>query len=316
MPKWDIVFIVAKLKRLDWSLAVQQLCLSMPGETQWRTVGRPHGQLLKWIGSKQRLAHDMVSYFPREYNTYCEPFLGGGAVLATLAPERGIGSDCFKPLMEISETLSSSPGTLKRWYADRWQTMMAGDKVTAYERVKACYNANPNGADLLFLCRSCYGGVVRFRESDGHMSTPGGMHRPISPQAFARRVDEWHRRTAATRFLLVDNQGAMAMYGTGGRSRLLRPTLQTHPVHSLRSAVMLERLCDVIACCKSRGVYLALSIDGTKRSGNLMCNLPIPEGLFEREVLMDCGRSVLKRFQMGRQTLEGERVADRLLLTY
>lgn len=78
----------------------------------------------------------------------------------------------------------------------------------------------------------------------------------------------------------------------------------------------LENLFQVIARCKARGVHVALSIDGTKRSGDLVCNLPIPSGLFEREVFLNCGRSMLKRFQMNGRTLEGEVVADRLLLTY
>ena len=63
-------------------------------------------------------------------------------------------------------------------------------------------------------------------------------------------------------------------------------------------------------------MYVALSIDGTKRSGDLICNVPIPVGLFEREILIDCGRSMLRRFQMTGRTLEGEVVADRLMLTY
>jgi len=61
---------------------------------------------------------------------------------------------------------------------------------------------------------------------------------------------------------------------------------------------------------------VVLSIDGTKRSGTLRCEIPIPEGLFERQVLVNCGRSMLRRFQMEGETLEGEVVADRLLLTY
>jgi DNA adenine methylase len=81
-------------------------------------------------------------------------------------------------------------------------------------------------------------------------------------------------------------------------------------------AFSLERLFRVIAACKGRGARVALSIDGTKRSGERICDVPIPEGLFEREALVNCGRSMLRRFQMGGQTLEGEVVADRLLLTY
>ncbi|HUT61498.1 MAG TPA: DNA adenine methylase, partial [Phycisphaerae bacterium] len=156
-------------------------------------------QLLKWIGNKQRFAHEIVSYFPPRFGTYFEPFLGSGGVLATLAPDRAVGSDCFKPLMEIWETLKGSPETLKRWYADRWQGMMQGGKREEYERVKASYNAAPNGADLLFLCRSCYGGVVRFRR-DGYMSTPCGPHNPVSPRSFAKRVDLWAQRVRGASF--------------------------------------------------------------------------------------------------------------------
>ncbi len=61
---------------------------------------------------------------------------------------------------------------------------------------------------------------------------------------------------------------------------------------------------------------MGVSIDGRKRSGNLVCNIPMPEGLFEQEVLIDCGRSMLWHLQLGGQTLENEIVADRLLLTY
>jgi DNA adenine methylase len=78
----------------------------------------------------------------------------------------------------------------------------------------------------------------------------------------------------------------------------------------------LEHLFQVIADCKRRGVYVALSIDGTKKSGSKLCELPIPDGLFEREIFVHCGRSMLRRFQMDGQSLEQEHVSDRLLLTY
>ena len=76
------------------------------------TSVRPYRtQLLKWVGNKQRFAHEIVSYFPAEYGTYYEPFLGSGGVLATLAPRRAVGSDAFGPLLEIWRTLQESPET-------------------------------------------------------------------------------------------------------------------------------------------------------------------------------------------------------------
>ena len=78
----------------------------------------------------------------------------------------------------------------------------------------------------------------------------------------------------------------------------------------------LDHLFVVIEACKRRGAMIALSIDGTKRSGRHSVALPIPKGLFEREILIDVGRSMLKRFQMNGKSLEEEEVSDRLLLTY
>ena len=61
---------------------------------------------------------------------------------------------------------------------------------------------------------------------------------------------------------------------------------------------------------------MALSIDGIKKSGQTVCDLPVPDGLFEKEIFVNVGRSMLRRFQLEGQTLEEEVVADRLLLTY
>lgn len=274
------------------------------------------GPLLKWIGNKHRFAREIVSYFPKGYKTYREPFLGSGAVLGTLAPECGVGSDSFEPLIEIWKTLREDPQKLKRWYSERWHAMMRGNKLEQYERIKAHYNAKPNGPDLLFLSRACYGGVVRFRKADGYMSTPCGIHDPISPASFAKRVDEWHDRTVGTTFLLQDYREAMEGASKGDLIYCDPPYTFTQSILYGAQAFDLRDLFPVIGGCRERGVYVALSIDGTKRSGSMVCNVPIPRGLFEREVMIHCGRSMLKRFQMNGKSLEKEVVHDRLLLTY
>ncbi len=272
-------------------------------------------QLLKWVGNKQRFAHEIATFFPEDFGTYFEPFLGSGAVLATLQPERAVASDVFGPLVGIFSALRDDPERLKGWYEERWNRSMAGEKIAVYEEVKASYNENPNAADLLFLSRSCYGGVVRFRK-DGHMSTPCGAHKPVSPESFSNRVDLWHERTSGAKFEHMDYREAMSLAQAGDVIYCDPPYKDTQAILYGSQAFSLEDLMQRIADCKSRGVAVALSIDGTKRSGSFLVDLPIPEGLFEREVFVNCGRSMLRRFQMGGQTLENELVSDRLLLTY
>lgn len=283
---------------------------------QWGTVSPFKTQLLKWIGNKQRFAHEIVSYFPLRFGTYYEPFLGSGAVLATLAPQSAIGADAFQPLVEIWQALQHAPDQLKNWYTERHERTKTQAKEIVYEQVKASYNATPNGADLVYLCRSCYGGVVRFRKADGYMSTPCGVHKPISPASFARRVDEWHRRCRFTEFVRADYAAIMNRAQKGDLVYCDPPYVDTQSILYGAQTFNLSNLFEVIECCKSKGVYVALSLDGTKRSGDTICNIPIPDGLFENEAFVNCGRSMLRRFQMAGQTLENEVVSDRLLLTY
>ncbi|MDE3068547.1 MAG: DNA adenine methylase [Verrucomicrobiota bacterium] len=280
------------------------------------SIQAPAGQLLKWIGNKQRFAAEIVSFFPQRFGVYYEPFLGSGAVLATLAPKQAVGSDSFPVLVEIWQTLVSAPSLLKVWYAERWQEMAAIGKGEAYERIKARYNGKPNAADLLFLCRACYGGVVRFRKADGYMSTPCGIHDPISPVAFNKRVDEWHRRVRHTQIKLADYQEVMREASAGDLVYCDPPYAYSQTILYGAQAFNLADLFGAIADCKKRGVFVALSIDGTKRSGDLFCDIEVPEDLFDREVMIRCGRSMLRRFQLSGRTLETEEVFDRLLLTY
>lgn len=281
-----------------------------------RTGGAFRGQLLKWIGNKQRQAEAIIRHFPPHFETYYEPFLGSGGILGVLSPRRAVASDGFLPLMEIWRRLLTDREGLKRDYAVRHGLAARLGKRPAYEQVRESYNRRPNGADLLYLCRACYGGVVRFRKSDGHMSTPVGVHDPLSPERFAARVDAWHARTSGTEFHHMDFATAM---GLAARNDLIYcdpPYRDSQTILYGAQAFALNRLFDAIAAAKLRGVKIALSIDGTKLSGRKRCEVGVPHGLFVREVFIAVGRSMLKRFQMDGRTLEDHEVSDRLLLTY
>lgn len=297
-------------------MRVKEDTLDMFYGTEFQYVPPFRTQLLKWIGNKQRFAHEIASYFPTDVKTYYEPFLGSGAVLATMQPPSALGSDAFGPLIEIWETLRDNPDELVRWYTERYKEYFEMGKPEGYERIKARYNAAPNGADLLFLCRSCYGGVVRFRKTDGYMSTPCGVHTPITPGSFAQRVQVWRRRTAGASFARLDFSEAMQRAESGDLVYCDPPYTHSQTILYQGQGFELDRLMREIMSCKERGVRVALSIDGQKKSGAVKCNLDIPSGLFEREVLVDCGRSMLRRFQREGETLEDDVVHDRLLLTY
>jgi DNA adenine methylase len=85
----------------------------------------------------------------------------------------------------------------------------------------------------------------------------------------------------------------------------------------------LEHLFELAEKAKARGVYVAMSMYGGKRGGGEkakrygeVIKLNRPKDLFEKQVFINNGSSMLKRFQLEGQTTEGEEVHDRLLLTY
>ena len=300
-----------------------QLALKLDRENQKHVDGnstagiQPYKtQLLKWIGNKQRFAHEIISFFPKRFDVYHEPFLGSAGVLAVLAPRKAEAADCFEPLIGIFQALKSNPEQLKEWYRTRWEEMQRGEKASQYEKLKARYNKKANAADLLFLSRSAYGGVMRFRQSDGYMSTPCGVHKPIHFGTFSRRVDEWCERVKGTEFFHREYEDSIDRAKEGD-------VVYCDPPYSYSQAILYgaqsfsqDDLFRCIEKAKARGVFVALSLDGTKKSGKEDCPHEIPKGLFARDVDVHCGRSMLRRFQMGGESLEKEHVVDRLLLTH
>lgn len=285
-------------------------------DAQYQPIKPFKTQLLKWVGNKQRFAHEIIGLFPTKFNMYHEPFLGSGAVMGTLSPRNGFGSDALKPLIEIWQTTQHSPQVLKNWYRERWECANGENKVSGYLTIRDSYNANPNGADLLFLCRACYGGVVRFRQRDGYMSTPCGVHNPIKPVSFDARVDVWHRRVRGMQFAHLGFREAFARAQSGDLIYCDPPYVHSQSILYRGQTFVFEELIEEVKVAKKRGVYIALSIDGTKKSGKVNCHLPIPDGLFEREIYVNVGRSMLRRFQKKGSNLADENVKDRLLLTY
>ena len=174
--------------------------------------------LLKWIGSKQRIAETIVDFMPQEFNTYIEPFLGGGAILGALGPCNAIAGDNLKPLIEIWGLLQDNPESLLAHYKETWQKYKEKPKET-YEKTRAKYNQTPNPHDLLFVSRACYGGVIRFTKT-GTLSTPIGMQTPISPQTLSERINLWRCRVKGTKFILADFSQTMEKASEGDSSSI------------------------------------------------------------------------------------------------
>ena len=64
--------------------------------------GKP---FVKWAGGKRQIIDKLKSYAPYEFDTYYEPFVGGGALLFELAPKKAVINDSNKELMNVYSVL-------------------------------------------------------------------------------------------------------------------------------------------------------------------------------------------------------------------
>lgn len=287
------------------------LQLQLPG----LSVGNdPPPQFLKWIGNKQRFARSISRILPVPAKRYIEPFVGSGAVLGAVAPTEGIAGDALKPLTDLWTMLQNDPQQILEYYQSTREAYLR-DANSTYNRVLSSYNARPNPLDLLFLSRACYGGVVRFTKA-GAMSTPRGPHTPIPAEKLSSRMKEWRERTKNTTFLWSDFEDTMGFAGYGDVIYCDPPYTYTQRILYGAQEFSLARLWSAIARAKAAGARVALSLDGSKKSGQVQTQFEIPEGLFERELHISCGASMLRRFQKSGENMQGEDVFDRLLLTF
>lgn len=68
---------------------------------------------LKWVGGKTQILEEVLKRFPREMETYYEPFLGGGSVLLGLLSEMKAGRICVKGKVCASDVNSNLIGFYK-----------------------------------------------------------------------------------------------------------------------------------------------------------------------------------------------------------
>jgi DNA adenine methylase len=300
--------------RLQGSYAVNAAQIDMLADA---VVGpkrtRPKGQILKWVGNKYRYAAVIAEHLPAEFGTYYEPFVGTGAVLATMQPERAVAGDTLPMLVALLRTVQDDPDSIADHY-ETWRDEIAEHGRDAYAMVRDRYNAYPNPLDLMVLSRTCYGGVMRFTRQDT-ISTPMGPHRPMPAEKLRVRLEEWRERIADVQFECQDFSETIGEAGYGDLIYCDPPYLHGQSILYGAQDFRLEDLWEAIGGAIDRGASVAVSVDGWRQSGDKQIDLGI-DGMFARELLIERGGCMLRRFQMTGEGMAAERVADRLLLSW
>lgn len=262
---------------------------------------------------------------PQSFHNYYEPFLGSGAVLGELLyqnaekpfPEfqHAYASDILPFLIEIFNTVKNNPYDLIDHYRKEITEYYA-NPAEKYEIIRERFNADHNAFDFCLLSRTCYSGIIRFRKADGYMSTPRGPHNPIRPDTFASRASIWSSLIQKADFWAAPFQEAMDKPSRDDIVYCDPPYTHSQSIIYGAQDFKIEELWEKIAECKYRGANVMLSLNCWRESKGKDISIEIPDGLFEREVLVDCGTSMIDRLQNSGKDMKNEQVHDKLLLTW
>ena len=135
--------------------------------------------VLKWVGGKRQLLETLRPLLPKRITRYCEPFVGGGALLFDIQPEIAYINDINYELINvytvIKENVDELITTLSQFNNDS-ETFYT---VRDWDRDKETYNSLSKvqkAARVLYLNKTCYNGLYRVNNA-GEFNTPFGNYR-------------------------------------------------------------------------------------------------------------------------------------------
>jgi len=129
---------------------------------------------VKWAGGKTQLLAKLVRHMPSKFNSYIEPFVGGGALFFEVMPDKAVLSDSNEELInayiviknnveELIHDLQKHRNTNEYFYSMR---QISPENLSDIERASR----------FIYLNKTCYNGLYRVNKK-GHFNVPFGRYK-------------------------------------------------------------------------------------------------------------------------------------------
>ena len=146
------------------------------------------GPFVKWAGGKGQLIDKLKDRIPSSYETYYEPFIGGGALLLELKPKKAVIGDINEQLINAYKQLQTEPRNVIK--AIRKIEGTPCNKEYYYE-VREAYNKRISegilDADtagmMIWINKHCFNGLYR-------VNGKGLFNVPYNQNDMAKAMDE------------------------------------------------------------------------------------------------------------------------------
>ena len=236
--------------------------------------------LLKWVGGKTKLLNKLEPYFKGEFETYIEPFLGGGAVFLRFHTigRNWIISDLNRDLIHFYLMVRDNSNKL----IEELKRNVYKNNEDIYYKLRKRFNDKKKldeydvefAALFLYLNKHCYNGLYRVN-SKGKFNAPYGKYK--NPILYDKiNLLDWSKLLQQGIITCCDYKETLALAKEGDFIYLDPPYDQTFDNYNEVSFDQ-EELRNECTDLKKRGVNLVQSNSKTNNIENLYSTYDIIE---------------------------------------
>ncbi|MCH3972394.1 MAG: DNA adenine methylase [Oscillospiraceae bacterium] len=230
--------------------------------------------VLKWVGGKRQLLSTFQLMLPKHITSYCEPFVGGGALLFHLQPKIAYVNDVNQDLIDVYKEIRNNVEGLIEILSTFKNEAEEFYTVRDWDRNKEKYDSLSSAekaARILYLNKTCFNGLYRVNNA-GEFNTPFGRYQnPNIINAPVLRAVSAYFNTAKIHFSATDYEPVLQSLRRGTFVYLDPPydpvsvtssfTGYAKGGFSKQDQIRLRECCDDLT---ARGIHFMLSNSATE----------------------------------------------------
>ena len=231
---------------------------------------------VKWVGGKRQLMQDLENNFPKQFSTYHEPFLGGGAVMFNLLTKKpqlscnvsDFNSDLILAYVTIRDKLEKLIESLenhsKNYHKNSTEYYYEVRKQEPKQQIEKV-------SRLLFLNKTCFNGLYRVNKK-GQFNVPLGRY--TNPNIVNKENLTAVSKILQSKKIKISCRDFEAVLGDAKKGDLVYFDPPYQPVSSTANFTSythrdfteedLERLAKLADQLHSKGCYVLLSNSNSK----------------------------------------------------
>lgn len=259
--------------------------------------------IIKWSGSKRSQCQDILSYFPKDINTYYEPFCGGcsmlmGLIKSDIKVNRYVCSDINSDLINLWKNIKNSPEEVFSVYSQLWNELNKDDdkkrKKKFFEQQRDLYNKNHDPNVFFFIMRTTTNGMPRYNSKGEFNNSFHITRNGIEPDRLYPILIDWHNKLNENNVEFISDSYENVLTDLKDNDFIYMdpPYFNTKGMY-MKNTINFKDFFTFISNLSENGIKYALSFDG--KSGKTDNTYDLPKECYKQHLFIKSGNSSFKR---------------------